>query len=145
MVITPSLRIALEKSRRMDRWKIGGGWPEAAWPMKAASEIVTTVADDLKKLKKKAFPAVVTRAQSKKLSGPSKTDIGTDMRDSSDEDGHPSMQLPPRGPSPVAEKPKKKPWVVNIVHLVDPRRFISLSKLYGTIAWTRRETEQLYH
>lgn len=78
--------------------------------MKAASEIVTTVADDVKKLKRKAFSAVVTRAQSKKLSGSSKAD-STDVRDSSDKDGHPSVQLPPRGQSPV-EKPKRKPWGV---------------------------------
>lgn len=36
-------------------------WPEAEWPVKTASEIVTSVADDVKRLQRRAFSAVVTR------------------------------------------------------------------------------------
>lgn len=46
-------------------------WPEAEWPVKAASEIVAIVADNFKRVKRKA---VVTRAQSQKISDLSKGD-----------------------------------------------------------------------
>lgn len=112
--------------------------PESKWPVKTASEVVTTVADDVKKLQRKAFSAVVTRAQSRKASGPRNTDIGADMGDS-------AVQTTPKdqGSTPTAERPKRRPWSVALVHLVEPKRFSSLSKLSGTVAWVRRAAEAL--
>ena len=107
-------------------------WPEAEWPVKTASEIVTTVADDVKKLKRKAFSAAVTRAQSKKISNPSKADVSLDLEDSSNEG---------QGPTSAAERPKRKPWGIDLVRLIEPKRFSTLSKLCGTVAWTRRAAE----
>lgn len=121
------------------------GWPEAEWPVKMASEIVTTVADDVKRFRRKAFSAAVTRAQLQKISGPSNTDDGVDLGDSKDEDGHPALQPPPppkgQGLTPEAERPMRKPWGVDLVRLVEPKRFSTLSKLCGTVAWTRRAAE----
>lgn len=107
-------------------------WPEAEWPGKTASEIVTTVADDVKKLKRKAFSAAVTRAQSKKISNPGKVDVSVDLEDSSNEG---------QGPTSAAERPKRKPWGLDLVRFVEPKRFSTLSKLCGTVAWTRRAVE----
>lgn len=111
-------------------------WPEAEWPVKTASEIVTSVADDVKRLQRRAFSAVVTRSQAEKLSGPSNTDVGADLQDSA-----PRPQMKDQGPTPAVERPKRKPWGVALVRLVGPERFSSLSKLCGTIAWVRRAAE----
>ena len=112
-------------------------WPEAEWPVKMASEIVTNVADNVKSLQRKAFSAVVTRSQSQKVSVPSNTDVDADLTDS-------ALQSPPKdqgGSTPTAVKLKRKPWGVALVQLVEPERFSSLSKLCGTIAWVRRAAE----
>lgn len=158
----------LHRSRRLDRWKTGGGlratstyqtslqaapeeldegseWqqgpgflrrPEAEGPGKMASEIATNVADDVKRLQRKAFSAVVTRSQTEKFSGPSNTDVGADS-------GGSALQPPPKDqcPTPAAEKRTKKPRGVALVRLVGPKRFSSLSKLSGTVAWIRRAVE----
>lgn len=63
-------------------------WPEAEWPVKMASEIMTTIADDVKRLKRKAFSDAVNRAQAQKISGPTKTDVSVDLGDPMDIDGH---------------------------------------------------------
>ena len=63
-------------------------WPESEWPLQMASEVVTNVADDVKRLQRKAFSAVVTRAQSQKASSPSKTAVRADVGDS-------ALQPPP--------------------------------------------------
>jgi len=107
-------------------------WPEAEWPVKTASEIVATVADDVKKLKRKAFSAAVTRAQAKKTSNPSEADISVDLED---------LSIEGQGPTSAAERPKRKPWGIDLVRLVEPKRFSTLSKLCGTVAWTRRAAE----
>lgn len=111
-------------------------WPEVEWPVKTASEIVTSVADDVKRLQRRAFSAVVTRSQAEKFSGPSNTDVGADLQDSAMQ-----PQMKDQGPTPAVERPKRKPWGVALVCLVRPERFSSLSKLCGTIAWVRRAAE----
>lgn len=80
--------------------------PEAEWPVKMASKIVTTVAVDIKRRNRKAFSGAVTRVQSQKTSVPSKTDVNVDLGDSMDEDGHPMLQLPPKG-----QGQRGNPWV----------------------------------
>lgn len=107
-------------------------WPEDEWPVKTVSEVVTTIADDVKKLKRRAFSAAVTRAQSNKISNPSETDVIVNLENSSNEC---------QSPFPAAERPKKRPWGIDLVRLVEPKRFGTLSKLCGTIAWTRRAVE----
>lgn len=80
--------------------------------------------------------AEVTRAQSQKISNPSKTDVGVDLEDSMKEDDYSILQLPPngQGPNSLAERPKS--WGVGLVRVVEPKRFSTLSKLCGIIAWT---------
>lgn len=118
-------------------------WPEAEWPVKTASEIVATVADDVKRLKRKAFSAVITRAQSKKMPNSSQVDVSEDMGVSSDDHSHLPLQLPltDQDPTSAAETPKRKLSGVALVRLVEPKRFSTLSKLCGTVAWTRRAVE----
>ncbi|KAK7883254.1 hypothetical protein WMY93_029428 [Mugilogobius chulae] len=103
--------------------------PEAEWPVKMASEIVTKVADNVKRLQRKAFSAVTTRGQSRKVSSPC-SDDGTDV------EVH--TQPPPKSPAQAAEKLIERSWSVALVNLVNPKRFCSLSKLCGTVAWVRR-------
>lgn len=108
-------------------------WPEDEWPVKTASEIVTSVADDVKKLQRKAFSAAVTRAQAGKISSSSNTDVGAYWKNST-----PQPQIKAQGLTPVVER---KPWGVALVHLVEPEQFSNLSKLCGTIAWVQRAAE----
>ena len=108
-----------EELDKASEWQQGPEFlkqPESEWPVKTASEVVTTVADDVKRLQRKAFSAVVTRAQSRKASGPKSADIG-------------------------AERVKRRPCGVALVRLVEPKRFSSLSMLCGTVAWVRRAAE----
>lgn len=108
-------------------------WPEDEWPVKTGSEIVTSVSDDVKKLQRKAFSAVVTRAQAGKISSSSNTDVGAYWKNST-----PQPQIKDQGLTPVVER---KLWGVALVHLVEPEQFSNLSKLCGTIAWVRRAAE----
>lgn len=93
---------------------------------------MTNVADDVKRLQRKAFSAVVTKSQS----DPSNTDVGADL-------GGSALQLPPKDqcPTPAAEKRKRKPWGVALVRLVGPKQFSSLSKLCGMVTWIQRAAE----
>lgn len=110
--------------------------PEAEWPVKMASEIVTKVADKVKKLQRKAFSAVTTRAQSQKIARPCSTDNGANV-------GFNIQQPLPKdqGPTQAVERQRRKLWGVALVRLVEPKRFSSLSKLCGTVAWVRRAAE----
>ncbi|XP_067223126.1 uncharacterized protein [Chanodichthys erythropterus] len=109
--------------------------PEAEWPVKMASEIVTKVADQVKRLQRKAFSAVTTRAQSQKIARPCSTGNGANV-------GADILQPPKdQGPTQAVERKRGKPWGLALVRLVEPKRFSSLSKLCGTIAWVRRATE----
>lgn len=103
-------------------------WSESEWPVKTASEIVSTVADDVKRLQRKALSAVVTRAQSQKVPGPRNADSRANLGDS---------MLQPS----AADKLKRRPWGVALVHLVEPKRFSKLSMLCGTVTWVRRAAE----
>ena len=49
--------------------------PETDWPMKMASEITPFAAEDVGKLQRKAFSAVVTRVQSKERVSPNRPDL----------------------------------------------------------------------
>lgn len=101
-----------------------------------ASEIVTDVADAIKKLQRKAFSAVVTRCQAKNLSSSSNTDGGANVGGSV-----PQPMPKDQGPTLPAGRSKRKPWAVDLVHLVEPKRFSDLSKLCGTVVWVRRAAE----
>lgn len=108
--------------------------PESAWPVRTASEILTNVTDDVERLQRKPFSAAVTRAQSRKASDPSSPNNadGANMG---------TIASPKdQGPTPP-QRPKRKPWAVGLGRLAEPKRFSSLSKLYGTVAWVRRAAE----
>lgn len=109
---------------------------EAEWPVKMANEIVIKVADKVKKLQRKAFSAVTTRVQSQKIVKPCSTDNGVNV-------GINKLQPLPKdqGPTQTVERQRRKLWGVAFVRLVEPKRFSSLSKLCGTVAWVRRAVE----
>ncbi|XP_019738325.1 uncharacterized protein LOC109523554 isoform X2 [Hippocampus comes] len=98
-------------------------WPESEWPVKTASEVSATVADEtIKRLQRRAFSAVVTRHQEKK----------NDMKP-------PELGRP--GTTPPVFIPIPRMQVVALVRFIGPGRFSSLTKLCGTVAWTRRAVE----
>ena len=114
-------------------------WPVAEWPVKTASEIVTSVADDVKRLQRRAFSAIITRSQARESSSLGKVDVGAEMKAPAEQ---PQLKtLKNHGSTSAAEKPKRKPWGVALVQLVRPERFSTLSKLCGTIAWVRKVAE----
>lgn len=55
-------------------------FPETDWPMKMAREFTPSAAEDVGKLQRKAFSAVVTRSQSKGRTGPNRPDIKAEIK-----------------------------------------------------------------
>lgn len=78
-------------------WK----WPETNWPVKKVSEITSSAAEDVLKLRRKAFSAVVTRAHLKEVTGCNYPDI-----DDKNAKGERSLQTDP-DPSSTATMQKK--------------------------------------
>lgn len=102
----------------------------ARWPVRPSAT------ESVGKLQRKAFSAVVTRAQSKRT-GTSGPDIKAEIK--ADGVNKPTSPDVP-GATSAADK-QKKPWAIGLVRLVEPQRFSSLSKLCGSKAWTRRAAE----
>lgn len=94
--------------------------PEAEWPVKSASVVATGISDEVTRLQRKAFSAVVTRTQSKKTSDPSRNEIGTDTGASGDGSSiYSQSPVEIQGPVQVVEKPKRMPWGAALVSLVE--------------------------
>ncbi|CAL9701094.1 unnamed protein product [Knipowitschia caucasica] len=110
--------------------------PEADWPVKTAGEIVTKVAVEVKRLQRKAFSAVMTRAQSQKELGLCKAGESSNVEVR-------TLKQQPEDKSPLQTItwPKRKAWGVALISLLELVRFGSLSKLCGTVAWVRRAVE----
>ena len=123
--------------------------PEDQWPVKTAGEVAASVAGDVKKLQRKAFAAVTTRARKKALDKET-----TDPKDAntlpqptvSAKDGATSPTLPqPQGNNSTAaqvlEKPNHK-WGAALTKLVKPERYSDLTRLCKVVAWVRRAAEK---
>ena len=118
-------------------WQIGPKflkWPESEWPVKTASEVAAKVAvESIKKLQRRAFSAIVTRQQKKANNAGGKA--------AKESDANAGMIKPPELSSNKTIPPISRLQAIALVRLVEPKRFSSLSKLCGTLAWTRRAVE----
>lgn len=130
-----------EELNEWSEWQQGPEFlkfPKTDWPMKMASEITPSAAEDVGKLQRKAFSAVVTRAQLKEITGLNGPDIKADLK-------HEEVNSRPTSPAVLdatsAAGTQGRPWAIGLVRLVEPQRFSSLSRLCGSIAWTRRAAE----
>ncbi|KAM4521343.1 uncharacterized protein PAE49_002487, partial [Odontesthes bonariensis] len=102
-------------------------WPVEEWPIQSAGEVAAQARESVNKLQRKAFSAALTRAQAK-MTQQKEDPLAAQKKESPcQEEKH---TLPRRKPTS---------WVK---HLVDERRFSSLTKLIRIIAWTRRAAEQ---
>lgn len=107
-------------------------WPVEEWPIKSAGEVAAHVRESVQKLQRKAFSSALTRAQARRQPK---------------EDFH-ATQKRPKGVTQEENSVcnptlllRKKPigWVE---HLVEIRRFSSLSRLVRVIAWVCRAANQ---
>lgn len=112
-------------------WQKGPGFltrPVKDWPVKSAAEVASGTREVVSKLQRKAFSAIITRAQAKKLStpgGPSGAMVGDDAT---------------AGSSSLASNihSLKRLWGSALVALVDLARFSTLTKLCGAVGYLRR-------
>ena len=115
--------------------------PVEDWPMKSASEVAADAREMVSKLQRKAFSAVLTRAQAKKLlnpaspvgEGPIVTD-GVSGAPASSENG---MKL-----TSIETKETEMLWGARLIDQVDPRRCSSLTKLCGVVGYVRRAVKK---
>ena len=106
-------------------------WPVDKWPKKSAGEVAANARESVNKLQRKAFTAVVTRAQAKivqKKENPQT--LQESLRSEIPEERTASNPSPPL--------PKRKPagWVIK--NLLEVRNFSRLSKLVKVIGWVGR-------
>lgn len=103
--------------------------PVEEWPKKSAKEVAANARDGINKLQRKAFSAVLTRAQAKR-------------EQSSALQNFPSMKetvIPTKAPETVEEVPvQRAPAGTVVKQLIDIRKFSSLTKLVRIIAWVWR-------
>ena len=90
--------------------------PESEWPKKSAKDVAAQARDNIAKIQKKAFVAVLTRSQQK----------AQDL-----------IQVQKTG-----SKPRRPPARAAVQELLDERRFSKLRWLVGTIAWTWRAAKK---
>lgn len=110
--------------------------PEAEWPVKSASDVSAIVSDEVRKLQRKAFSAVITRTQSKKTSGArSANHADTDV---SDQSMMPNSTVNGQDSPQRIDRLKRS---TALVGLVRPERFSTLSRLCGVTAWVRRAAD----
>ncbi|RXN38928.1 gag-pol fusion poly [Labeo rohita] len=114
--------------------------PKTDWPMKTASEITSSAAENVVKLQRKAFSAVITRSQSKERTGPIGPDIKADLKLKGVNGSPTSPTDITSGAISVVDR-QRSSWAIGLVRLVEPQHFSSLSKLCGSIAWTQRAIE----
>ena len=115
--------------------------PVEDWPMKSASEVAADAREMVSKLQRKAFSAVLTRAQAKKLlnpaspvgEGPIVTD-GFSGAPASSENG---MKL-----TSIETKETEMLWGARLIDQVDPRRCSSLTKLCEVVGYVRRAVKK---
>jgi len=105
--------------------------PVEEWPMKSAAEVAANAREAVCKLQRRAFTAVLTRAQLKKTSSsseksPSKADKAPGLSEKGEKE--------PSNKSGSEERL----WGAAIVNLVKPEKFSSLAKLCGVISWVCR-------
>lgn len=126
-----------ELNKRLE-WQTGPEllkWPEGDWPMRMTSKKTSSVTEDIRKLRRKAFSAAATRAQLRERASQNDPDGKTDAGDQCKPEQSPQLDS-----RPTSAKQKKR-WSVALVNLVGPQQFSSLTKLCGTIAWTRQAVQ----
>lgn len=100
-------------------------WPVEEWPIQSAGEVAAQARESVNKLQRKAFSAALTRAQAKKSQ--------------QKEDPLAMQENPCQEAKPTLPRRKPTGWVR---HLVDEKRFSSLTKLVRVIALIRRAAEK---
>lgn len=118
--------------------------PLEEWPMKSAAEVATGARESVGKLQRKAFSAILTRAQSNKTPIPD---------DTSGKDAEAEESLVKVGGSPetsereeasvlTERRPEGKFRSIAGLNLVKPERFSSLARLCGVVTWVRLAAEK---
>ncbi|XP_027138459.1 uncharacterized protein LOC113746562 [Larimichthys crocea] len=100
--------------------------PVEDWPMKSASEVAADAREMVSKLQRKAFSAVLTRAQAKELLNPDRVSKAPE----SSADG---VEV-----TSVETKEAETLWGASLIDQVDPTRYSSLTKLCGVVGYVRR-------
>lgn len=90
--------------------------PESEWPKKSAKDISVQAGDSITKMQKKTFVAVLTRSQEK---------------------AQHSIRV-----QEIESKSRRPPAVAAVQKLLDEKRFSSLRRLVGAIAWTWRAAKK---
>ena len=101
------------------KWQSGPEFlqlPESEWPKKSAKDVAAQARDNIIKIQKKTFVAVLTRSQHK---------------------AHDPIRI-----QETESKSRRPPAVAAVQKLLDERRFSSLRRLVGTIAWTWRAAKK---
>ncbi|KAJ8346500.1 hypothetical protein SKAU_G00279010 [Synaphobranchus kaupii] len=128
-------------------WQKGPGFlarQMEKWPMKSAAEGAAGAREDVSKLQRKAFSAVLTRAQSKKTPIPDDTGGKGAVAEKSlvKVGGLPETTKREEVSVLMERRPEGRLRGKAIVNLVRPERFSGLARLCGVVAWVRRAAER---
>ncbi len=115
--------------------------PVEDWPIKSASEVAADAREMVCKLQRKAFSAVLTRAQDKKLSDPDRPGREIPM-DTGGGSKTPLSSGDGAKLTSVETKDAETLWGALLVDQVDPTRYSSLAKLCGVIGYVRRAVKK---
>ena len=124
--------------------------PMEEWPIQSAAEVAADVRESVNKLQRKAFSAVLTRAQSRKAQNGNQgtTDGGNQGTTDGGTDGDAAdkSQVSGKEEGAGSDTPKsslgRKPPSTPITDLIDPKRHSNLSKLCRVIAWVWRAAQK---
>lgn len=112
--------------------------PLEEWPIKSAKDVVADARDSINKLQRKAFSAVVTRAQAKKGIGATPQDI-TPQNNQEVEGPDADLTHPSLHSNTSQEPAQGRVHTGSITEsLLDVKKFSSLSRLIGVVAWIHR-------
>lgn len=120
-------------------------WPLAEWPIKSAGEVAADAKESVSKMQRKAFSAVVTRAQAKRrqdlVTQAEEPEIGVTA-----DVTLPNLYSDVSSKNHVARHDKPQPRKMStgsaVEDLLDVRTFSSLSRLVGVVAWVRRAADK---
>ncbi|KAL1247062.1 hypothetical protein QQF64_022438 [Cirrhinus molitorella] len=115
--------------------------PVEDWPIKSASEVATNAREVVSRLQKKAFSAVLTRVQAKKLLNPG----SPGSEDPMVTDGASGVSVSPENRMKLTltkTKEKETLWGAALIDQVDPTRCSSLTKLCGVVGYVRRAVKK---
>ncbi len=117
--------------------------PVEDWPIKSVSEVAADAREVVSRLQRKAFAAVLTRAQAKKLLNPDSpggedpiVTGGVSRAPASSGNG---MKL-----TLSETKETEILWGATLIDQVDPTRYSSLTKLCGVVGYVRRAVKKWF-